>query len=896
MMTDKETKTAIDEPVNAYVILSSGCRIINYNKDFEKIFGSEAVASGKFCIALLAGDSACASCMIENSGDYSDMTVFSGDRVVNGKKYRLRFKRIIYGKDIESIVVGRIMDASVADEFIIKSAVYFHEYISTLESVKVLPWKLDLRDYKLYNQFEEKLVFGPGLSSVNFEAWLELIHPDDRLATMPALVNFFDGAHQVFETECRVADGSGGWRWIRVSGNVKSSGVDGKPVELTGYILDTTVIREYEEQKREKEQKLRDSESRLKNAMKLGRMSPWEYIFSRDCIITDRQLSIFWGYGDYYEKNEPIGREQLEQRVHPEDRPYVLEQFNKAITSGEGFEMIFRIVVDGRIKHVHFISEAVFEDERPVKLVGIAQDLTSLRMLESSLERKDEGLRFITERIGIGLWDFNIPELKLYLMSNEHRPGGIEEAPFVIHYDHLIKKLHPEDVSRCTQWFETMISGSNATAEIEFRYKTGPEYKWFHIAAVVSGRDSEEKSVAVRGLYQDITERKDIETKLYQSQKMEAIGRLAGGVAHDFNNILQVILGYGSLALMDVDNGSEMFEYISSIVDSGEKARNLVRQLLLFARREKFKPELIYINELISGLIMMLKRVIGENIVLNFTPDSDIGNIFGDSGQLEQIIMNLCINARDAAAGPGSIIIRTKDVVVDESWPCFDSEILPGHYVMVSVTDNGAGIPPENLDRIFEPFFTTKGKHRGTGLGLATTYAIVKQHRGYIDLHSIMGKGSTFSIYFPVHIKGVEFDMNEKNISADDYYSGNGTILIAEDDELIRKYTCRILEDSGFNVIAAANGVEAVELYKNNIEAVDLLLLDVIMPKMNGWDVYNTIRGSEIGIPVVFFSGYDENLLPGKFNSDMPMRYVQKPFKYYTLIKAIQELLEKKNI
>ncbi len=887
-----EKKESAAEPFEAWVILGRGCRIAGHNKEFEQLFGSEVTSGGRFCLQGHDGGQPCSSCLVDDAGDFPEMTLLSADREINGRMYRMRFKRFLYGSGYESLVAGRIMESAVADAMAVQAVSFFQNYISALESVKVLPWKLDLNNFKLYNQFNERLVFGPGLSGVNLEAWIELIHPDDRTVFMPAIDSMIRGDQGEFDVDYRITDGKGGWRWVHINGIVNQRDSSGRGLSANGYVLDTTVVRGLEERIRERETRLRDSESRLASAMRLGRMSPWEYIFSADRFITNRQLSDFWGYGDYYDRKEPVGREALAGRIHPEDRKFVVEQFENAVSRGENSEMVFRLVVEGQVRYVHFTWEAVFEDGIPVKLVGIAQDLTSLRALESQLERKDEGLKFITERIGIGLWYINVAEMKLYLMRDEYSVAGAGDTSIILGLDEFFIALHPEDVTGSRQWIGRLLKGLDDTGETEFRFKIGSEYKWFRISAVINNRDEGGNPLTLRGLFQDITERKEIETRLYQSQKMEAIGRLAGGVAHDFNNILQVILGYGSLALMDVDNGSEMFEYISNIVDSGEKARSLVRQLLLFARREKFKPEPVFPDDLINGLTMMLRRVIGENITLEFIPGGDARSIFGDSGQLEQVVMNLCINARDAANGNGSVVIRTKNVIIDEPWPCFDSIMQPGEYSMISVTDTGVGIPPEYHDRIFEPFFTTKEKNRGTGLGLATAYAIVKQHRGYIDFHSIPGKGSTFTVYLPVYSDGPEGVEKEEQGSVDDNYSGRGTILIAEDDELIRRYTCRILEDSGFSVITATNGLEAVELYGKQSDAVDLLLLDVIMPGMNGWDVYNNIRGPELKLPVVFFSGYDENLLPGDFKSEMPMRYVQKPFKYYDLVKAIQELLE----
>lgn len=874
-------------------LIGKGCMILSANENLEQITGSDMLRSGRLCVKQLTEGGECRSCSICDETDLAGISVFTGVRNLNGSEYYIRLRLLLDSASGGPLAVIRLVPASMKDAVTVNIRNFMELYVKTLESLKVLPWSLDAASMKLYNIFGSSLPERSDLSCVDFDGWLEVVHEEDVEKCMPALGGYLNGTLSDLNIEYRVMNGNGGWMWIRTTGNVSSRDAKGMPHIMLGFNQDITDLKMYEEQNRVREQKLRESESRLKNAMILGRMSPWEYEFKSDRFITDRQMSAMWGYLDHYEKNMPITREQLGDRIHHEDRKYAIDHFNRAIETGESFELVFRIVVDNRVKYMHFIGEPVAEKGVFVKIIGVVQDLTALRVLESKLERKYEGLKFITDRIGIGLWDFSVPEMTLYLMNNEYQMGSIGEDSLVITFDTLFNRIHPEDVLRSRSVFESIIKGSQDVAEIDMRFRVQKDYKWFHVSCVVNSRDEAGKPLTIRGLFQDITEKKEIEYKLYQSQKMEAIGRLAGGVAHDFNNILQVILGYGSLALMDADNDSEMFEFISNIVDSGEKARNLVRQLLLFARREKFNPRLVSVNELISGLAMMLKRVIGENITLNFIPDKEVMNIYGDSGQLEQVVMNLCINARDAIGEAGIIIIKTKDVLIDQEWPCFDSSMPPGHYVMISVSDNGSGIPGENIQKIFEPFFTTKEKHHGTGLGLATAYSIVKQHNGFLDLHSIEGKGSTFTIYLPVYEEVDEPARSSERHVSERIYSGRGTILVAEDDELIRRYTQRILTDSGFNVITAADGMEAARLYAKNKENIDMLILDVVMPKKNGWDLYKSINGPELRIPVVFMSGYDENLLPGDFSSGSPMRYVQKPFKYYSLIEAIQQLMER---
>jgi len=764
----------------------------------------------------------------------------------------------------------------------------------TLDCVKILPWELDTTTMQIENIFGMNILFLENMEQIDFQKWVEIINSDDSTRIFPLVKKILEGEVDEISIEYRINRMSDELVWIKTIAKIRSRDEAGKPLIIAGINQDITEskLREIKNLKREK--KIRDSESRLKNAMRMGRMSPWEYEYERGVIISDREISVVWGFPEYYDRGEPVKPEVAARRLHPEDRSLCLEKFRLSAENNENFELSFRIIVNGVVKFIHFASEVIFDDNgKPLKLVGIAQDITQMKILEDSLARQYEGLKFIAEKAGLGLWEFNTKESFIFTIIRDDKRTEPDSIYRKISVDEFMRRIHPEDFAMLQSKINLYADKGGDISDFDIRINTGKEiFRWFHITAFLDKIDNLGKPLIYKGLYQDITDRKEIESRLYQSQKMEAIGRLAGGIAHDFNNILQVILGYGSLALMDAGDNTDMLENVSHIVDSGEKAKSLVRQLLLFARREKFRPSPVALNNLASGFITMLKRVIGENITLVFEPDDDLNYIHGDAGQLEQVFMNLCINSRDAIDGSGSITIKTKNITIDEYWPCFDNRIPPGSYVMLSVSDTGTGIPADSLGQIFEPFFTTKDKNRGTGLGLATVYSIVKQHSGYLDVHNIEGKGATFSIYFPVY--GNEMPdtvQDEKDFAVKQQY-GSETVLLAEDDDLIRKYTKRILIDSGYKVITAEDGEMAVKLFNDHKEEIDILIFDVVMPKKNGWDVYNEIGGARNNIPVIFFSGYDRNLLPVDVADIIPMVYVQKPFKYFTIIKAVHDLLD----
>jgi len=386
----------------------------------------------------------------------------------------------------------------------------------------------------------------------------------------------------------------------------------------------------------------------------------------------------------------------------------------------------------------------------------------------------------------------------------------------------------------------------------------------------------------------DITEKKGLEDQLRQAQKLEAIGSLASGVAHDFNNLLTTILGYGELGLIKLAKDDPLREKIEAIYEAGLKASALTRQLLAFSRKQVLEMQVLNLNTLLENLTKMLTRMIGENIEIRMNLDPSSGNIKADPGQIEQIVMNLAINARDAMPDGGTITIETQKTALDEEYCKFHAEVKPGTYVALYVTDGGIGMPPEVMEKIFDPFYTTKEKGAGTGLGLSTVYGIVKQHNGHIYVYSEMGSGTTFKIYFPTVAKAAE---EKSRKSFPPMEKGVETILLADDEASIRKLIRDTLEPLGYKIIEASNGKEALEIFRQNELTIDLLLTDVIMPQMTGKQLGKVLRDEKPGLKILYMSGYTDNVIANQGVLDDNVNFINKPLIPSLLTKKIREVL-----
>ncbi|RMF61080.1 MAG: PAS domain S-box protein [Calditrichaeota bacterium] len=389
---------------------------------------------------------------------------------------------------------------------------------------------------------------------------------------------------------------------------------------------------------------------------------------------------------------------------------------------------------------------------------------------------------------------------------------------------------------------------------------------------------------------QDITERKQLEEQLLQAQKMEAIGKLAGGIAHDFNNLLTVINGYSDLLLDQIDSDHPLFSSVQQIQKAGLRAAELTAQLLAFSRRQVIQPIVMNINQVVRDTEKMLRRLIGENIELLTYLEKDLGNIKADIGQIEQIIFNLAVNARDAMPEGGKLTIETANVELDEVYSRNHLNVIPGSHVMLTVSDTGTGMTKDVQEHIFEPFFTTKGVGEGTGLGLSTVYGIVRQNNGTIWVYSEPGKGSTFKIYFPR--VDAKLEQRYRREAVPEHLKGSETILLVEDDESVRKLAKEILEQNGYRVLEASDGEEALKLEAQYPESIDLILTDVIMPRMSGKELVSKIQERRSEMKVVYCSGYTDNTIVHQGVLEEGTRFIQKPFTPLTLLEIIRNTLD----
>ncbi len=386
-------------------------------------------------------------------------------------------------------------------------------------------------------------------------------------------------------------------------------------------------------------------------------------------------------------------------------------------------------------------------------------------------------------------------------------------------------------------------------------------------------------------------EKKQLQEQLQQAQKVEAIGRLAGGVAHDFNNMLSIILGYGESLLDQLHTGDPMREDVKEIMEAGRRSAALTRQLLAFSRKQTLQPTVLDLNDIISNLEKMLGRLIGEDIELNLLLAENLGLVMADPGQIEQVIMNISVNARDAMPMGGKLLIESTNIELDRIYADDHPSVIPGRYAMVAITDTGFGMDNDTLLKVFEPFFTTKGKNQGTGLGLSTVYGIVKQSGGNIWVYSERGHGTTFKVYLP--IIDAEKTIEKKSPERDNIQGHGELIIVVEDEKSVRRLMIKVLTKLDYQVKIAANGGEALLLIEEYGLEPDLVITDVIMPGVGGAALIKRLKKTRPELKVLYMSGYTDSAIVhhGILDSDTP--FIQKPFTVRELIAKVQEVLHR---
>ena len=595
-----------------------------------------------------------------------------------------------------------------------------------------------------------------------------------------------------------------------------------------------------------------------------------------------------------YAPEDLIGNRKISfnELILPAHRDRLWNKWQQILSRHDKFEDEYEIVArDGTVKWVWEQGEGVFDETgRLFALEGFISDVTARKQAESERERLTLAIEQSREIIVITAPDGAI----LYVNPAFTRATGFTREEAVGQNPRLLRSgLHDAAFYR-TMW-TTLLDGRTWEGQLVNKRKDGSLYT--EQASISPVRDLAGRIVHFVAVKHDITqelldrkEKEDLQSRLVQAQKMESIGRLAGGVAHDFNNMLQAILGYTEMSLEQAPSGHPLHGDLKEIQKAAQRSASLTRQLQAFARKQVAAPRLLDLNQAVEGMTDMLRRLIGEKIELEWNPGKDLGLVRIDPGQLDQIVANLCINARDAIDAAGRIVLETRRREIDRPARGVHGEIAPGSYVVLAVRDNGNGMPPEVIEHIFEPFFTTKQPGKGTGLGLATVYGIVRQNHGGIQVESGPRQGSVFRIFLPRHA-GTALPEPPGESPAPSS-RGDETILLVEDENTILQAARRVLESLGYRVLATSSPEEALKLVDSHRDRIRLVLSDVIMPEMNGPELIRQMLERHPTLRYLFMSGYAANLIAKQGVREDSVNFIQKPFTRKSLAQTVRRAID----
>jgi two-component system, cell cycle sensor histidine kinase and response regulator CckA len=548
---------------------------------------------------------------------------------------------------------------------------------------------------------------------------------------------------------------------------------------------------------------------------------------------------------------------------------------------------------DGSVFDVEVVAQ--YRPGEGGHFVSLIRDITERKRVEQALRESEANLNRAQETANMGSWVDDLSG-RLLWSNGMYRIYGVSRSTFTPNDESFINLVHPDDRPAMNEWLRACVAGEKP-GELEFRtvFPDGTIHYFRGCGDLVC--DAGGRPTHMSGTAQDITEQKlgqeekeKLQAQLNQAHKMESIGRLAGGVAHDFNNMLGVILGNVDLALHQVDAAQPLHAELVEIRTAASRSADLTRQLMAFARKQTAAPKVLDLNDTVAGILKMLQRLIGEGIDLRWQPEPDLWKVRMDPTQIDQILANLCVNARDAIKENGRITIKTGNARCDEKYCAEHPGVMQGDYVLMEVADDGCGMDVLTQKSLFEPFFTTKEVGKGTGLGLATTYGIVRQNHGFINVSSAPGTGTTFEIYLPRHT-GIAERM-PKDPAMAPAARGHETILLVEDEPSVLRMTMTILKRQGYAVLAADTPGEAIRLAREHVGEIQLLLTDVIMPEMNGRDLAKNLLSLYPHLKRLFTSGYTADAIAYQGVLDEGVHFIQKPFSVKDLAAKVREVLD----
>jgi len=705
----------------------------------------------------------------------------------------------------------------------------------------------------------------------------EIIHPEDRPESARLGMELLAGNRRHYSMNTRLLREDGEIIWGHVTVTLLRD-ARGEPEYFVGTVIDITAQKQAEEA-------LRESESRYRGL----------FDASPDAIcLMDLDLNIIMenprGVKLFASEGFPAGTSSMDF-VAPEDRLRTRRMFTDLLETGETqtFEITMRRRDGSRFPSLASLALVRDLAGRPQTIIGITRDITALQQAEAELRQSEHRFRLMAETIQDVFW-IATPHIDktVYVSPGFEYIWGRTSKALYRHPKLYLETVHPEDRERVKSEIIAARKG-NIPWDHEYRInRPDGTVRWIHNRGFPV-RDDQGRVILFTGVATDVTEHKALEGQLLQAQKMEAVGRLAGGVAHDFNNLLMAIMGYGELMRAKVLRDDPLYGHLENILKAGDRAAALTQQLLTFSRQQIIQPQVIDLNRVVLDLEPMLRRLIGEDLHLEVVTDRRPAVVKGDSGQMGQIIMNLVVNARDAMPQGGRLTLKTAAVDLTEGCGSRFGPAPPGAYVMLVAQDTGVGMDEATQAHVFEPFFTTKEPGKGTGLGLSTVYGIVKQSGGYLDLASESGAGSTFTIYLPRLESTVVAPKAKIHITAS--LQGEETVLLVEDEDMLRGLLAKFLRLYGYTVLEARHGGEALLTCERHPGPIHLMVTDVVMPQMSGRELADRLTPLRPEMKIVFMSGYAEDALAQRGVAESSVAFLQKPFRPIELVRRVQAVL-----
>jgi PAS domain S-box-containing protein len=743
--------------------------------------------------------------------------------------------------------------------------------------VRTWAWLVEADKVEWSDGIDEVFGLAPGQFEGSYEGFLARVHPDDRAHLIDAISGVVSGRDDEYALEHRIVWPDGSVHWIACRG--QGTRENGRTVRIDGSLLDVT-------SRRATEEALRQSETRFRSAMEHSPIGMAIVATTGAFIDINPAACALWGY-----TREELCASDFQRITHPDDLDRDLALVRETLSGARTTYQVDKRYIrrDGHTIWAQ-LNVSVVRDPggSPLYFIAQIQDVSARRATLLALGESEAMLRQIAENLRVVVWLRGVGEERmLYVSPRYDQVFGQSHKLVLANAQSFLLAVHPEDRARVAG-----AMSANHTGGFDDHFRVvhpDGEVRWLH-ARTFPIRDAAGRVYRVAGTAEDVTEQRRLDEQLRHAQKLEAFGQLAGGVAHDFNNILACVLPHAELWARDEQLPSDVRDSLHEIGDAARRAATLTRQLLQLGRRDVLQPRQLELNTAVTNFIAMFRRVLRADIALRIALAPSRLVVFADPNLVDQVLMNLAVNARDAMPEGGALELSTSLVDLDETEARALSDATAGRYACVEITDNGEGIPPEHLPRLFEPFFTTKPAGKGTGLGLATVFGIIKQHRGVITVTSEPGIGTSFRVLIPQH----EQIVIAPNAAppAPIHVRGDALILVVEDEPAVRRTTELALGRHGYRVVTAPDGYEALRILEERGDAIDLMITDVVMPgPLGGRELVARLKARNARTRFILTSGYSADL----FGHELPLRegenFLAKPASVAELLEAVARAL-----